>query len=84
MIINISFIFIGLAVLLGIIRMLKGPTVSDRLLAADTLTTITAALIVLLSFKFERLIYMDVAIVYAVLGFIGIVVVARYLEGGIK
>ena len=83
MIITISLIFIGAAVILGFIRLVIGPTVSDRLLAADTLTTITTAVIVLISLVVLRVIYMDVAIVYAVLGFVGVVTVARYLEGGI-
>ena len=83
MIITISLIFIGAAVILGFIRLIAGPTVSDRLLATDTLTTITTAVIVLISLVSLRVIYMDVAIVYAVLGFVGVVTVARYLEGGI-
>ncbi|MCD6379954.1 cation:proton antiporter [bacterium] len=83
MIITISLFFIGAAVILGFIRLILGPTIPDRLLAADTLTTITTAIIALLSFMVMRVIYMDVAIVYAVLGFVGVVTVARYLEGGI-
>ncbi len=83
MIITISMIFIALAVLLAFIRLVAGPTSSDRLLAADTITTITTAVIVLVAYLLGRVIYMDVAIVYAVLGFVGVVAVARYLEGGI-
>ncbi len=83
MIITISMIFIGLAVLLAFIRLVIGPTSSDRLLAADSITTITTAVIVLVAYLLGRVIYMDVAIVYAVLGFVGVVAVARYLEGGI-
>ncbi len=83
MIITISMIFIGLAVFLAFIRVVIGPTSSDRLLAADTITTITTAVIVLVAYLLGRVIYMDVAIVYAVLGFVGVVAVARYLEGGI-
>ncbi len=83
MIITISMIFIGLAVFLAFIRLVIGPTSSDRLLAADTITTITTAVIVLVAYLLGRVIYMDVAIVYAVLGFVGVVAVARYLEGGI-
>jgi len=79
----ISLILIGIAVFLSFIRLLVGPTSSDRLLASDTLATITTALLVFMAVFFDRLIYMDVAIVYAVLGFVGIVTVARYMEGGI-
>ena len=79
----ISLILIGIAVFLSFIRLLIGPTSSDRLLASDTLATITTALLVFMAVFFDRLVYMDVAIVYAVLGFVGIVTVARYMEGGI-
>ncbi len=83
MILTLSFILIGLAVLFSLIRLFKGPTVFDRLLAADTLAVITTALLTLMSLLFSRVIYMDVALVYVVLGFVGVVVVARYLEGGL-
>ncbi len=83
MIITISFVFIGLAVLFSLLRLVKGPTTFDRLLAADTLAIITTALLALMAFLFARVIYMDVALVYVVLGFAGVVVVARYLEGGL-
>ena len=65
------------------IRFVKGPTAGDRTVALDTLTTILVAALVLLAFIFERLIYLDVALVYAVLGFIGVIVIARYLEGAL-
>lgn len=83
MILVLSFVLIGLAVLFSLLRLLKGPTTFDRLLAADTIAVITTALLVLMSVFFARVIYMDVALVYAVLGFAGVVVVARYLEGGL-
>lgn len=71
----------GLA--LGAIRFIKGPTAGDRSVALDTLTTILVAGLVLLASIFERIIYVDVALVYAVLGFIGVIVIARYLEGAL-
>lgn len=80
----ISFTFIGLAVILGFIRLIMGPTTPDRLVAADTLTTITTGVIVLIALFATRVIYLDVSLVYAVLGFVGVVAVARYLEGGMK
>jgi len=64
-------------------RFVKGPTAGDRTVALDTLTIITVAGMVLLSYVFDRIIYLDVALVYAVLGFIGVIVIARYLEGAL-
>ncbi len=83
MILGISFVLIGLAVLFSTFRLIKGPSAFDRLLAADTLAVITTALLVFIAYYFSRVIYMDVALVYSVLGFAGVVVVARYLEGGL-
>jgi len=83
MILTLSFVLIGLAVLFSLLRLIKGPTSFDRLLAADTIAVITTALLVLIAVYAGRVIYLDVALVYTVLGFAGVVVVARYLEGGL-
>lgn len=74
---------IGAGVALCLLRLLKGPTASDRAVAADTACTVTTALLVVLALLFKRSVYLDVALVYAVLTFIGLVAVARYLEEGI-
>jgi len=74
---------IGAAILLCLLRMLMGPTTPDRAVAVDTVATVTTALLVLLGFVFRRYAYLDVALVYAVLTFIGAVAIARYLEGGL-
>ncbi|RKY02326.1 MAG: cation:proton antiporter [Spirochaetes bacterium] len=74
---------IGIGILLCIIRMILGPTSPDRAVALDTLSTVTTAMLVILGFYFKRRIYLDVALVYAVLTFIGSVAIARYLEKGV-
>jgi len=71
------------ALLLSFIRFLKGPTAGDRVVALDTMTTTFVSVLVLLGFIYQRFIYIDVSLVYAVLGFIGVLIIARYLEGGI-
>jgi multicomponent Na+:H+ antiporter subunit F len=74
---------ISVALILDFYRFLKGPLASDRVMAADTMTVTTASLFVFLGYLFERYIYLDIALIYAVLGFIGVIVIARYLEGGV-
>jgi len=74
---------IAAGVVLCLLRMLKGPTAPDRAVAVDTIATITTALLVLLASIFKRYVYLDVALVYAVLTFIGSVAIARFLEKGI-
>jgi multicomponent Na+:H+ antiporter subunit F len=70
-------------IILCLLRMFKGPTAPDRAVAVDTIATITTALLVLLGSVFKRYVYLDVALVYAVLTFIGSVAIARFLEKGI-
>jgi len=79
-VIYIAFGFIILGMLFSFFRFVKGPTAADRTLAVDTFTTIGVGAIVLLGYLFQRFIYIDVALVYGVLGFIGVLVIARYLE----
>ena len=70
-------------ILLCLLRLLKGPTAPDRAVAMDTACTVTTALLVLLALFFKRSVYLDVALVYALLTFMGLVAIARYLERGI-
>lgn len=77
----IALCFMGLAVLAGMTRMFLGPTVPDRVVAADTLATITTVGLVWLAHQFANPIYLDIALVYGVLAFVSVVVIARILEG---
>lgn len=72
-----------LAVLIALIRFLKGPTITDRVVAFDMTTVSSIALIALISFFAGRVIYLDVAIVYGLLSFLGVLIVAKYLEKGL-
>jgi len=82
MIETIFLTIIGAGIILCFLRMIKGPTAPDRAVAVDALSTITVSLLVLLGFIFKRYVYLDVSLVYAVLTFIGIIVIARFLGGG--
>ena len=55
---------IGAGIILCFLRMLSGPTASDRAVAVDTVTTTIVALLVLLGFIFERYDYLDNKIKY--------------------
>ncbi|MBN2790691.1 MAG: hypothetical protein JXR69_10920 [Candidatus Delongbacteria bacterium] len=56
---------------------------ADRVVALDTFTVISISLIVLIACMSSRIIFLDVGMVYAILSFIGVVAVARHLEGGL-
>lgn len=72
--------FILVAVLLCLARLLLGPTVPDRVVAADTAGVITTAAIAWLAVGFDAAFYLDIALVYGALAFVGVVVIARVLE----
>jgi len=79
----ITALLIFFAIVLGIVRLVIGPETVDLVVAIDLLTIITIALIALLAHHAQRYIYLDVALVYGLLSFLGVLAVARYLEKGI-
>ena len=72
----------GGAFLLALFRFLRGPSAVERVVAFDVLTVISISGIILAALIAGRSIYLDVALVYALLSFLGVIVVARYLERG--
>jgi len=68
---------------LVMIRFLHGPAVLDRVVAFDTASIITISIIILIAHLVQRFIYVDIALVYGLLGFLGVLVVARYYERGL-
>jgi len=79
---QVAAILMGLALLLGFIRLLLGPTAPDRVVSADTLSVIVTAGLVAIGAWLGNAIYLDVALVYGALAFVGIVAIARAIEGG--
>ena len=72
-----------LAIVLTLYRFIKGPTAPDRLVAFDVMTVSSLALIALIAKFSSRIIYLDVAIVYGLLSFLGVIIVSRYFERGL-
>lgn len=61
-------------------RIYKGPTVADRVAALDTLDLVISLALAMYSLYTGRGIYLDIALVVALLGFISTVFVGRYIE----
>ena len=73
---------LGLAVFLSLYRLVRGPGLQDRILALDTLYVVTTALLVALGIWLDSGVYFEAAMLIALLGFVGTVAFARYLERG--
>lgn len=71
-----------LAALLNVYRLVRGPDAPDRVLALDTLYINAIALIILLSITLGNRLYLESALLIAVMGFVGTVAMAKYLKRG--
>lgn len=76
----LSLIFV-VALLLPFYRVVIGPTVFDRMMGVGVIGTKTVVLVCLVGFAYGRIdMFIDIAISYAMLNYIGTVVVAKYLD----
>jgi multicomponent Na+:H+ antiporter subunit F len=71
-----------ISIVMAIVRVIKGPTAPDRVVGLDTINTIIIAGMVIYGVVAGSVIYIDVAIVYALLSYISTLFIAKYLEGG--
>ena len=78
----IVLVILLLAVIMAVIRIILGPTAPDRVVGLDTINTIVIVSMVVFGAIYEQVIYIDVAIVYALLSFISTLFIAKYLQGG--
>ncbi len=69
--------------LLSLYRFIKGPDITDRVISFDVMTVISICLIAVIAHFAGRIIYLDVALVYGLLSFMSVVVIARYIERGL-
>jgi multicomponent K+:H+ antiporter subunit F len=70
---------VGIAMLLSLWRLLRGPTAPDRILALDTLYVSSIAELILFGMLMNTEIYFEAALVIAMLGFVGTVVLSKYV-----
>jgi multicomponent Na+:H+ antiporter subunit F len=68
-----------IAAFICMLRIAKGPTAPDRVLAADTINSMVIAIIVLLALFYNNNMFADIAIVYATLSFLSTLAIAKYL-----
>ena len=73
-------VMLALAVGLAFIRLLLGPSLPDRVVAFDLMSSVAVGIMVVYSIATEETVFLDVAIVLALISFLGTVAFARYLE----
>ncbi len=77
--VSVSLYMVGIALLLSLYRLLRGPSVPDRILALDTLYVNTIAALILFGMQLRSVVYFEAALVIAMLGFVGTVMLSKYV-----
>lgn len=75
-------IAIVLTMAMALIRALRGPTIYDRILALNMFGTVTVMLLAVLSFVVEQPDFLDIAMIYALMNFIGTTAVLKFFRYG--
>lgn len=76
---SVALALLLLAMLVCVVRVLLGPTLPDRILALDTLTTVMIGFIAVFAIRSGSMLYLDIAIALGLAAFLGTVAFARYL-----
>jgi len=74
-------ILLGLLAVFLLYKVFKGPTIIDRIMCADCIDIILGVLMVVYGAKEERALFVDLGLVLTLLGFVGTVLICKYLEG---
>ena len=76
-----SAIALTIIIAIPMVRVVKGPTLFDRILATNAIATKTIVLICLTGYIYGRIdMFIDITLAYAILGFLGSLVIAKYLS----
>ena len=76
-----SAVALTIIIAVPMFRVVKGPTLFDRILATNAIATKTIVLICLTGYIFGRIdMFIDITLAYAILGFLGSIVIAKYLS----
>lgn len=77
---NIAFVLVMLGVVLAFVRLIIGPTLSDRVVALDMMTVLIVSFCGVYAIVSGNAAFVDVALVLALVGFLATVALARFVE----
>ena len=76
---TIAFALLGFAMVATIVRIVRGPTLADRILGLDTMTILGIAIIGVFALRTGLYVYIDIAVALGLVGFVATAAFARYL-----
>ncbi len=74
---------LSVSIVLCLIRMIKGPSMFDRIVALDLLGITLIGFVGMLMIAQQTLVYVEVILVLGILSFLGTVALSKYMEGGV-
>lgn len=77
---SFALIIVAALSVFGLVRVLQGPTIWDRMLGFAIFSSKVIVAAVLIGMVIDRTFMIDVALIYGVLGFIGTIMIARFVE----
>lgn len=80
--VDVALVGISLSMILVLVRLVRGPSTIDRVLALDTMAMNFVAMLVVLSLRFSTDLYLEAVLVLAVLAFVGTTAISKYLMRG--
>ncbi len=76
----IAFSMLLAALLLAFIRLLKGPSINDRIAAMDLIASVVMGFVLVYSVIINKSIYFDIPVIISLISFIGTVAISTYLK----
>ncbi len=83
LLLDLALLFMVFAMVPCVYRVIKGPTVPDRVIAVDAMTTVIVVMLGVYSFVQGSVFFMDVALVLSIISFVGTVTISKYLDEGV-
>lgn len=80
MILTLAIIILAMGLILALIGLIRGPSLANRVVSFDLLTTIGIGLIAVYAVMYDQPVFLDIAVVMALISFLGTIAFAFYLE----
>ena len=83
-VVYICYVQLAIAVFLALKRVIQGPTMLDRAIGFDMVTTTTVGTVVLVSISHHTQLYIELMLIFSLLGFVGTVAFVSYLHSDLS
>lgn len=83
LILKVALVFFALTIVISFYRVVKGPSMPDRIVALDTIGVNLLSMVAIVSIVFETKAYLEVILILGILSFIGTIAFSKFLERGV-